>query len=230
MIGSARAACSVRRLRLRDAAVPAVGRAVRDAGDDEFRQPGARRFAMLGGYVTVTLMNRFGWPFLATLPFAFLAAAVASVVLERMLYRRLYRASDLDQLLLTIGIVFMSVAIAAYIFGTDAAAGAAAGLPARLGHVIGRQLRRLPAVPDRRRARRSPLLLVARARIHALRRAGPRRGRQPAHGARPRHQCRPRVRRHLRARQRPRRARRRARDRDRRPRSELRASPISSTC
>ena len=56
-------------------------------------------FAMLGGYVTVTLTNRFGWPFLTTLPFAFLSAAVVSVVLERTLYRRLYRASDLDQVL-----------------------------------------------------------------------------------------------------------------------------------
>ena len=75
-------------------------------------------FAMVGGYVTVTLTNEFGWPFLATLPMAFLAAAVASVVLERMLYRRLYRATDLDQCLLTIGIVFISVAAAAYVFGT----------------------------------------------------------------------------------------------------------------
>ena len=54
-------------------------------------------FAMLGGYVTVTLMNGLGWPFLATLPCAFVAAAAVSVVLERGLYRRLYRASDLDQ-------------------------------------------------------------------------------------------------------------------------------------
>ena len=75
-------------------------------------------FAMLGGYVTVTLMNSLGWPFLATLPAAFVAAAAVSVVLERLLYRRLYRASDLDQCLLTIGIVFVSIAVAAYIFGT----------------------------------------------------------------------------------------------------------------
>jgi branched-chain amino acid transport system permease protein len=75
-------------------------------------------FAMLGGYVTVTLVNDFNWPFLATLPAAFAAAAAASVVFERILYRRLYRASDLDQVLLTIGIAFISVAIAAYIFGT----------------------------------------------------------------------------------------------------------------
>jgi branched-chain amino acid transport system permease protein len=75
-------------------------------------------FAMLGGYVAVTLMSRLGWPFFATLPFAFLAAAVVSVVFERLLYRRFYRSSDLNQVLLTIGIVFMSVAAAAYIYGT----------------------------------------------------------------------------------------------------------------
>lgn len=75
-------------------------------------------FAMLGGYVTVTLVHRFGWPFLATLPMSFLAAAVVSVALERTLYRKLYRASELDQVLLTIGLAFMSIASAAYIFGT----------------------------------------------------------------------------------------------------------------
>jgi branched-chain amino acid transport system permease protein len=75
-------------------------------------------FAMLGGYVAVTLTNEFGWPFLVTLPVAFLSAAMLSVVLERVLYRRLYGAGELDQCLLTIGIVFVSVAVAAYLFGT----------------------------------------------------------------------------------------------------------------
>src|SRR5436305_7121058 len=75
-------------------------------------------FAMLGGYVTVTLMNKLHWPFFATLPFAFLAAALVSVFFERVLYRRLYRASDLDQVLLTIGLAFVSVAAAAYAYGT----------------------------------------------------------------------------------------------------------------
>jgi branched-chain amino acid transport system permease protein len=75
-------------------------------------------FAMFGGYVTVTLM-RLGWPFLATLPAAFLIPAVASIAFERALFRHLYRASDLDQVLLTIGLVFMSVAAVAYVFGTE---------------------------------------------------------------------------------------------------------------
>src|SRR5580704_8782402 len=76
-------------------------------------------FAMLGAYVVVTLMNGFGWPFFATLPAAFLAAAASSVVLERLFFRRFYHAGELNQCLLTIGIVFVSIAAAAYIYGTD---------------------------------------------------------------------------------------------------------------
>ncbi len=75
-------------------------------------------FAMIGGYIAVTLMSKAGWSFFATLPMAFLGAAAVSVVLERLLYRPLYRATDLDQSLLTIGIVFVSIASAAYIYGT----------------------------------------------------------------------------------------------------------------
>jgi branched-chain amino acid transport system permease protein len=76
-------------------------------------------FAMAGGYATVTLVNRFGWPFLATLPLAFVAGALLSLILERTLYRRLYRASDLDQCLFTIGIVFISVAVFAWFYTTE---------------------------------------------------------------------------------------------------------------
>jgi branched-chain amino acid transport system permease protein len=76
-------------------------------------------FAMLGAYVIVTLMNAWGWPFFASLPVAFIAAALVSVVLERLFFRRFYNASELSQCLLTIGIVFVSIAGAAYIYGTD---------------------------------------------------------------------------------------------------------------
>jgi branched-chain amino acid transport system permease protein len=74
-------------------------------------------FAMLGGYVCVMLLNRIGVPFLATLPAAFLAGAVAGLVLERLLYRRLYKAPHLDQVLFSIGLTFMAVATATYFFG-----------------------------------------------------------------------------------------------------------------
>ena len=76
-------------------------------------------FAMVGGYATVSLMGKLGWPFLATLPAAFLAGAAVSIALERTLYRKLYRASDLDQCLLTIGIVFISVAAFAWFYSTE---------------------------------------------------------------------------------------------------------------
>jgi branched-chain amino acid transport system permease protein len=76
-------------------------------------------FAMVGGYATVSLMGQLGWPFLATLPAAFLAGAVVSILLERTLYRKLYRSSDLDQCLLTIGIVFISVAAFAWFYTTE---------------------------------------------------------------------------------------------------------------
>jgi branched-chain amino acid transport system permease protein len=74
-------------------------------------------FAMLGGYVTALLMNRAGVPFLATLPLAFLIPALAGVVLERTLYRRLYGASPLDQVLFTIGLVFMAMPAANFLLG-----------------------------------------------------------------------------------------------------------------
>lgn len=74
-------------------------------------------FAMLGGYVSVVLMNRMGVPFLFALPLAFLASAAMGFVLERLLYRRLYKVNHLDQVLFSIGLTFVSVAAATYIWG-----------------------------------------------------------------------------------------------------------------
>ena len=74
-------------------------------------------FAMVGGYVAVVLMSRLGVPFLATLPVAFIASALVGVVLERLLYQRLYKASPLDQVMFSIGLVFISIATATYFFG-----------------------------------------------------------------------------------------------------------------
>lgn len=74
-------------------------------------------FAMLGGYVSVVMMNRLGVPFLLSLPLAFAASAALGFVLERTLYRRLYKASHLDQVLFSIGLTFVAVAGATYIWG-----------------------------------------------------------------------------------------------------------------
>ncbi len=75
--------------------------------------------AMLGGYVTAVLLGRLQVPFLACLPLAFLASAAAGTVLERTLYRRLYGAGPLDQVLFSIGLVFMAMATADYAMGAQ---------------------------------------------------------------------------------------------------------------
>jgi branched-chain amino acid transport system permease protein len=74
-------------------------------------------FAMLGGYVLTSLMKDQGMPFPWALVGATLAVAAASIPVERLLYRRFYGGDELDQVLLTIGLVFMSVAAATYIWG-----------------------------------------------------------------------------------------------------------------
>lgn len=75
-------------------------------------------FAMVGGYVTVLLMQRAGVPFLWCLPLAFAAAALLGGVLERTLYRPMYRKPHLDQVLFSIGLTFMAVAATDYFMGS----------------------------------------------------------------------------------------------------------------
>ena len=74
-------------------------------------------FAMLGGYICVTLLNHVGIPFLATLPLVMVCVALVGIVLERALYRRLYAATHLDQVLFSIGLMLMAIAAAHYVFG-----------------------------------------------------------------------------------------------------------------
>ena len=76
-------------------------------------------FAMAGGYVCAVLVNRSGLPFFAALPIAFLASAAIGAVAERTLYRHLYARSHLDQVLFTIGLVFMSVTACDYFMGSS---------------------------------------------------------------------------------------------------------------
>ncbi len=74
-------------------------------------------FAMLGGYACAIAMSRMGIPFLASLPIAFTVAAVVGIALERTLYQRLYRATHLDQVLFSIGLVFVAISGATFLFG-----------------------------------------------------------------------------------------------------------------
>ena len=167
-------------------------------------------FAMAGGYVTSVLMNRLGVSFFACLPLAFLFAALIGVVLERTLYRHLYDRSHLDQVLFTIGLVFMAISAVDYSLGSGQqfitlpdvlrgrfrSAGGGIGVY-RLFIIV------ICGAPDAA----LQVALVA----HALRQPPARRGRRPARGARPRHQRQPGLRRDLRDRLGPRGSRRRAR-------------------
>lgn len=76
-------------------------------------------FAMAGGYLTAVLSSRMGVPFLATLPMAFLFAALLGAILEPTLYRPMYRRPHLDQVLFSIGLVFMAMAAVNYMFGAS---------------------------------------------------------------------------------------------------------------
>ncbi|MDR3370246.1 branched-chain amino acid ABC transporter permease [Rhodoferax sp.] len=76
-------------------------------------------FAMVGGYITVLLMQNLGVPFLLCLPVAFLGSALLGGLLERTLYRPLYHKPHLDQVLFSIGLTFMAVASADYFIGSS---------------------------------------------------------------------------------------------------------------
>ena len=76
-------------------------------------------FAMFGGYVIVLAMNRAHIGFVPALALGFIATAALSVVLERLLYRRLYRAGELDQVLFTIGLIFIFIAGTIIVVGPE---------------------------------------------------------------------------------------------------------------
>ena len=77
-------------------------------------------FAMVGGYITATAMNSAGLPFLIVLTIAGLGAALLGILFEKFLFRRIYHFSQLDQVLLTVGLVYMSTASANYFWGAYA--------------------------------------------------------------------------------------------------------------
>ena len=75
--------------------------------------------AMVGGYALVMLVDQWSCPFLLAVVIATLLATLFTVALEVTIYRRLYKAGHLYQVLLTIGVVFMAVGGATYLWGPD---------------------------------------------------------------------------------------------------------------
>lgn len=74
-------------------------------------------FAMGGGYVMVVVTGTLGWPFLVSLPIAFVAMGLVGIALERTLITHVYRKSELQHVLFSIGLAFAAGAIANIIFG-----------------------------------------------------------------------------------------------------------------
>jgi len=75
-------------------------------------------FAAIGGAVAVTLMSSYGVPFLLALVIAFIASAALGLLLEPLLYAPLYGGDELDQVLMTIGLIFVVIASLNFVFGS----------------------------------------------------------------------------------------------------------------
>ena len=135
-------------------------------------------FAAAGGYIATTLMNRYGVPFCLAIALAVVVVGIAAASpLERPLYRRLYGADELDQVLLTIGLVFMSVPAAQILWGPLPQPFHPPAVSARPD----RNRRSATSRPIAASSSRSGAVLVtaalARPRAHPFRRADPRRRR-----------------------------------------------------
>ena len=74
-------------------------------------------FAMIGGYFTVSMMSAWGVPFLLAIVLVFFIVGAISIVFERLLYARFYNADELYQVLLTIGLVFVAIAVCTFFWG-----------------------------------------------------------------------------------------------------------------
>ena len=76
-------------------------------------------FAMAGGYITVALVNQAGVPFFAALPLAFVLSALIGLALERTLYVHVYRKTHLEQVMFSIGLVFMAMSAVGFVMGSE---------------------------------------------------------------------------------------------------------------
>ncbi len=100
-------------------------------------------FAMSGGYFVVSAMSTLGVGFLPALALASLGVGAASLLLERFFYAPpLYKADELDQVLLSIGLVFMATAAFTYFYGPSPVT---VEVPAALSGQIELAGRRFPA-------------------------------------------------------------------------------------
>lgn len=74
-------------------------------------------FAMIGGYIASYAARDLGLGYAAAVLLAVVGTVIISIPIERLLYRRIYGAPELTQVLMTIGITFCIIGIANYVFG-----------------------------------------------------------------------------------------------------------------
>lgn len=99
-------------------------------------------FAMTGGYLAAWLVRVQGWPFVAGALTAVILTGALGALLEATVLRRLYRRSELTQVLFTIGLTFLFVATANLLAGPEVQL---IPLPAWLAGPLDLGFRTLPA-------------------------------------------------------------------------------------
>lgn len=99
-------------------------------------------FAMTGGYIAAWLVREQGLSFYVGVPLAVLATGLIGALLEVTVLRRLYRRTELQQVLFTIGLTFLFVATANLLAGPEVQL---IPLPPSLSFAVDLGIRTLPA-------------------------------------------------------------------------------------
>src|SRR5690625_1155093 len=76
-------------------------------------------FALLGGYLFIYLLQSFQWPWVPSLVLVFCLLTFFGWVSEFFIFNHLYRLPPLKQVLLTLGICFIVMAVTMYFFGPN---------------------------------------------------------------------------------------------------------------
>ena len=74
-------------------------------------------FAMIGGYIASYAARDLGLGYAVAVLLAVAGTVVIAIPVERFLYRRIYGAPELTQVLMTIGITFCIIGIVNFVFG-----------------------------------------------------------------------------------------------------------------
>ena len=119
-------------------------------------------FAMVGGYCAALLTREAQWSFWLAAPVAIVATGLLGALLEMLVLRHLYRRSELEQVLFTIGLTFFLIATTNALVGPEVQL---ITLPPLLAQSVDLGFRTLPA--QRLLVIGSGLLVVAAAALTA---------------------------------------------------------------